>query len=60
MFLIERDGTISRVIEGWNKAEIEWLGGIAGVAPFRAGRQCARSGRPAEAPAIRLPAGVDG
>jgi peroxiredoxin len=35
MFLIERDGTISRVIEGWQKAEIERLGGIAGVAPFQ-------------------------
>ena len=37
LFLMERDGTISRTIEGWNKAEIEHLGGIAGVAPFRAG-----------------------
>ena len=37
MFLIERDGTISRVIEGWARTEIEWLGGIAGAAPFRPG-----------------------
>jgi len=37
MFLIERDGTISRIVEGWSKTEIEHLGGIAGAAPFRAG-----------------------
>ena len=37
MFLIERDGTISRIVEGWVKSEIERLGGLAGVAPFRAG-----------------------
>jgi len=35
MYLVERDGTISRVIEGWNKKEIEWLGGKAGVQPIR-------------------------
>jgi peroxiredoxin len=35
MFLIERDGTISRAIEGWRKKEIEWLGTKAGVVPFR-------------------------
>ncbi|HEV3197331.1 MAG TPA: TlpA disulfide reductase family protein [Bryobacteraceae bacterium] len=37
MFLIERDGTISRVIEGWRKKEIEWLGSKAGAVPFRRG-----------------------
>lgn len=37
VFLIERDGTISRVIEGWLKKEIEWLGAKAGVVPFRRG-----------------------
>jgi len=37
LFLIERDGTISRTIEGWNKAEIERLGGLAGAAPFHPG-----------------------
>ena len=37
MFLVERDGTISRVMEGWLKKEIEWLGGKAGVHPFRPG-----------------------
>ncbi len=37
MFLIAADGTISRVIEGWRKKEIEWLGTQAGVAPFRKG-----------------------
>lgn len=31
MFLIERDGTVSRVVEGWQKAEIETLGELAGV-----------------------------
>jgi peroxiredoxin len=36
-FLIERDGTISRVMEGWQKKQIEWLGGKAGVNPFRPG-----------------------
>jgi peroxiredoxin len=37
MFLIERDGTVSRVIEGWVKKDIEFLAGLAGVAPFRQG-----------------------
>jgi peroxiredoxin len=35
MFLVESDGTISRVCEGWRKTEIEWIGGKAGVRPFR-------------------------
>jgi peroxiredoxin len=35
MFLVEKDGTVSRVFEGWRKREIEWLGGQAGVNPFR-------------------------
>jgi peroxiredoxin len=37
MFLIERDGTISRVIEGWVKTEIESLAAVSGIAPFREG-----------------------
>jgi len=37
MFLVEPDGAISRVSEGWSKREIEWLGGKAGVCPFRQG-----------------------
>jgi peroxiredoxin len=37
MFLVEGDGTISRVMEGWNKREMEWLGGKAGVRLFRPG-----------------------
>jgi peroxiredoxin len=37
MFLIERGGGISRVIEGWSKREIEWLGGLAGVEAIRRG-----------------------
>jgi peroxiredoxin len=36
-FLIERDGRISRVMEGWNKREIESLGGLAGAQVFRQG-----------------------
>jgi peroxiredoxin len=36
-FLIERDGGISRVIEGWSKREIESLGGLAGVEAIRPG-----------------------
>ncbi len=36
MFLIERDGTVSRVIEGWQKAEIEKLGELAGVQAIHA------------------------
>jgi peroxiredoxin len=36
-FLIERDGRIARVIEGWSKREIESLGGLAGVEVFRQG-----------------------
>ena len=36
-FLIERDGGISRVIEGWSKREVEWLGGLAGVEAIRQG-----------------------
>jgi peroxiredoxin len=35
MFLVESDGTISHVAEGWRKTEIEWIGGKAGVRPFR-------------------------
>lgn len=37
MFLIERDGTVSRVIEGWARQDIEALAKTAGVAPFRPG-----------------------
>jgi peroxiredoxin len=37
MFLVEPGGTISRVIEGWSKQEIEWLGAKAGAVPFRRG-----------------------
>ncbi len=35
LFLIERDGRISRVIEGWQKKEIDALGERAGVAAIR-------------------------
>jgi len=36
-FLIERDGAISRVIEGWSKRDIESLGSLTGVEVFRQG-----------------------
>jgi peroxiredoxin len=35
LFLVEPDGSVSRVIEGWQKSEIERLGAQAGVNPFR-------------------------
>ena len=34
-FLIETDGTVSRVMEGWNKKDVEWFGAKAGVHPIR-------------------------
>jgi len=36
-FLIEGDGAIARVIEGWSKREIASLGGLAGAQVFRQG-----------------------
>ena len=36
-FLMERDGSIARVIEGWSKRDIESLGGLAGAQVFRQG-----------------------
>jgi peroxiredoxin len=39
MFLVEPDGSILRVIEGWVKREIEWLAAKAGVTPFRQGER---------------------
>jgi peroxiredoxin len=35
MFLVEPDGVISRVIEGWNKRDMEALGATAGMTLFR-------------------------
>jgi peroxiredoxin len=37
MFLVEPDGSVTHVIEGWNKKEVEKLGTQAGVNPFREG-----------------------
>jgi peroxiredoxin len=37
VFLIGRDGMITRVIEGWLKKEMEWLGATAGAMLFRPG-----------------------
>ena len=35
LFLVEQDGTVSQVTEGWRKSEIAHLGIRAGVDPFR-------------------------
>jgi peroxiredoxin len=35
LFLVERDGTIGRVIESWNREEVAALGAHAGVAVMR-------------------------
>jgi peroxiredoxin len=35
LFLIERDGTISHIVEGWRKKEMEFLATKAGTAIFR-------------------------
>jgi hypothetical protein len=37
MFLVQPGGIIGRVIEGWRKSEIGWLGTLAGVDPFHGG-----------------------
>ena len=37
MFLVEPGGVISRVIEGWNRIDMEALGAAAGIALFRPG-----------------------
>jgi peroxiredoxin len=37
LFLVERDGAISHVAEGWRKKEMEWLGAKAGATVFRQG-----------------------
>jgi len=37
IFLIERDGTVSRVIEGWQKKEMQGLAEEAGIRPFLEG-----------------------
>jgi peroxiredoxin len=37
LFLVEPDGKIGRVIEGWSRKEMEWLGGCAGAAVIRQG-----------------------
>jgi peroxiredoxin len=37
LFLVERDGAISQVAEGWRKKEMEWLGARAGATVFRQG-----------------------
>lgn len=34
VFLVERDGRIARVMDGWSKNEIAWLGAKAGASVF--------------------------
>jgi len=34
LFLIETDGSIARVVEGWSRSDVEHLGELAGVKPF--------------------------
>jgi peroxiredoxin len=35
LFLLERDGTVSKAIEGWSRKDIAEIGGTAGINPFR-------------------------
>ena len=35
MFLVDSSGVITRVVEGWSKKDIDWLGLQAGASPFR-------------------------
>ena len=37
LFLVERDGAVAKVIDGWSKADIQSLGAKAGANPFRDG-----------------------
>lgn len=37
LFVVEADGVISHVTEGWHKAEMAQLGARAGINPFRPG-----------------------
>ena len=39
MFLVERDGAISWTLAGFNRKELQSLGGKLGVNPFKAGEQ---------------------
>lgn len=38
LFLIERDGTLAQVIDGWDRKEVKALGDRAGIDPFLPGR----------------------
>ena len=58
MFLVEPDGTISRVIEGWNKMDMEALGDARRDDPLPRRRTTSRRGRPVEVRATRFPAGA--
>jgi peroxiredoxin len=35
LFLVQRDGTLARVVEGWSRRDIDWLGLQAGTSVFR-------------------------
>jgi len=37
LFLLERDGAVSWILDGWSKSEVHSLGARAGVNPFRDG-----------------------
>jgi len=37
VFLIERDGTVAQVIDGWSRGDVKALGERAGVDPFQPG-----------------------
>jgi peroxiredoxin len=39
MFLVETDGVVSRVMEGWSRREIEWLGARIGIAAIPPGER---------------------
>ena len=39
LFLIEADGRIGRVIEGWKRMEMEWLGSRSGAAVLQEGEK---------------------
>jgi peroxiredoxin len=41
LVLVGADGTVSRVVEGWRKAEVGWLAAQAGLEVFRAGEKIA-------------------
>jgi|ERR1051326_5340159 peroxiredoxin len=39
MYLVEANGNIARVIEGWSRKDVEWLGSQAGIEVIRPGER---------------------